>query len=366
MRIAPLLVAAILLCVAVDAASAIDPYAGNDPFWILMHEPAVLAELKLTSPQESKYRELLDDLDLRFFPLRNQPYERAVEGTKTILSEARNGLTSILEPNQEKRFNQILLQHLGNSSFLRPEIIADLNLTSPQQNRMREVATSADAAVKELHAKKDNDPRILERQYVKIKTDEQKKLLSILRPDQLNTFKQRIGSPFPLERLRKPAFKAPEIVDTKEWINSTGVDSKSLRGKVVVLHFYACGCINCIHNYPSYRQWQDQFSGKDFLLIGIHTPETSRERDVAFVRKKAEEENLKFPILIDGKQENWNAWGNSMWPSVYLIDQRGYLRDFWPGELNWQGADGEQQMRNRIEELLTESDRSAPSTKAAR
>ena len=43
-----------------------------------------------------------------------------------------------------------------------------------------------------------------------------------------------------------------------------------------------------------------------------------------------------------------------MWPSVYLIDKRGYLRQFWPGELNWQGNNGEKYMREWIERLVAE------------
>ena len=88
--------------------------------------------------------------------------------------------------------------------------------------------------------------------------------------------------------------------------------------------------------------------------MGVHTPETEHERDGQTVRSKAQKENLKFPILIDTEKENWNAWGNSMWPSVYLIDKQGYVRYWWYGELNWQGAKGEEQMRQRIEELLAE------------
>ena len=95
-------------------------------------------------------------------------------------------------------------------------------------------------------------------------------------------------------------------------------------------------------------------------MIGIHTPETAAERDAAHVRQKAAEAELSFPILIDGKSENWNAWGNSMWPSVYLVDKRGYLRYFWPGEFKWEGATGDEWMGARIEELLAEPDRSPP------
>ena len=63
---------------------------------------------------------------------------------------------------------------------------------------------------------------------------------------------------------------------------------------------------------------------------------------------------LTFPILLDTAKRNWDAWGNSMWPSVYLIDKHGYVRYWWYGELNWQGAEGEKLLRERIEELVAE------------
>ena len=90
-------------------------------------------------------------------------------------------------------------------------------------------------------------------------------------------------------------------------------------------------------------------------MLGIHTAETAAERDPANVRKAAREAGLTFPILIDQDKLNWDAWGNSMWPSVYLIDKQGYVRYWWYGELNWKGAEGERRLRKRIEELLDES-----------
>ena len=70
------------------------------------------------------------------------------------------------------------------------------------------------------------------------------------------------------------------------------------------------------------------------------------------VRQAVREADLTFPILIDQDKRNWDAWGNSMWPSVYLIDPRGDIRFWWYGELNWKGADGAKRLRQRIEELL--------------
>jgi hypothetical protein len=86
----------------------------------------------------------------------------------------------------------------------------------------------------------------------------------------------------------------------------------------------------------------------------VHTPETAHERDLNSLKQKGAEAEFKFPVLVDNEHGNWNAWGNSMWPTVYLIDKQGYVRYWWLGELNWQGAEGEKILRRRIEELLTE------------
>jgi hypothetical protein len=88
----------------------------------------------------------------------------------------------------------------------------------------------------------------------------------------------------------------------------------------------------------------------------VHTPEGGGEFDFDQMKRKADEAKFTFPIVTDNEKSNWNAWGNSMWPSVYLVDKKGYIRHWWYGELAWQGQDGEQQMRRRIEELLAESE----------
>lgn len=116
--------------------------------------------------------------------------------------------------------------------------------------------------------------------------------------------------------------------------------------------------MNCQRNFPWYRGWQDSFRDQDVTILGIHTPETDEEFDVANVKRATVEAKFAFPVLIDNDKKNWDAWGNSMWPSVYLIDKRGNLRYWWYGELNWQGADGEPRMRQRIEELLKEKNAS--------
>jgi peroxiredoxin len=153
-------------------------------------------------------------------------------------------------------------------------------------------------------------------------------------------------------------FKArpPELNDhpAEEWINSRPLKLSELRGQVVMLHFWTFGCINCQHNFPALKTWQNKFSKKGVTIIGVHTPELPRERKIENVRRSAEENGLKYPIVIDTDAKIWKAWENRWWPSTYLIDKQGFIRYRWDGEFNWNNARGEAVVRKMIQQLLAE------------
>ena len=149
---------------------------------------------------------------------------------------------------------------------------------------------------------------------------------------------------------------APELRGISEWINSKPVELKDLKGKVVVLHFWTFGCINCVHNLPHYAKWHEDFAEKGMTVIGIHTPETAAEKKIDTVRKKVVSKEIKYAVAVDGSAKTWAAWGNLMWPCIYLIDKKGDVRYRWDGELNWKNIKGEAVMRKKIEELLAESE----------
>jgi len=79
-----------------------------------------------------------------------------------------------------------------------------------------------------------------------------------------------------------------------------------------------------------------------------------REQETAVV-PIVEEAGIEYAVAVDNESHNWNAWGNRVWPSVYLVDKRGFVRYWWYGELNWQGTQGESWMRGKIAELAAES-----------
>jgi hypothetical protein len=58
--------------------------------------------------------------------------------------------------------------------------------------------------------------------------------------------------------------------------------------------------------------------------------------------------------LFDGKLENWNAWKLDCWPTLFVIDKKGRFRAGWRGELNFNGQNGEDKIRDVVIKLLAE------------
>jgi thiol-disulfide isomerase/thioredoxin len=145
---------------------------------------------------------------------------------------------------------------------------------------------------------------------------------------------------------------APEFARATTWINSKPLKLADQKGKVVVVHFWTNGCINCIHNYPHYRAWQEKYKAeKNFLLVGIHTPEFDAEKDVDRIKDRLAKNQLTFAVAVDNEKANWKAWNNQFWPCVYLVDKTGIVRHRWEGEL---GDDGFKKVTAQIDELLAE------------
>ena len=141
---------------------------------------------------------------------------------------------------------------------------------------------------------------------------------------------------------------APALVGISAWINSGPLTLASLRGKVVLVHFWTFDCINCIHVQPYVKAWYAQYAAQGFVVIGVHTPELSFERDLGNVRNAVAQDGVTFPVAFDPDFATWNAYHNSYWPALYFIDRTGHIRHVHFGEGDYAGSE------NVIQELLSE------------
>jgi peroxiredoxin len=284
--------------------------------------------------------------------MRDLPPQQQTEAAAPLLRKLTEATSHILLPQQLERLNQIILQTQGIRAVLMPSVADRLNLTVAQQSGISQIVETLDRKLRQRNRAGSltrNSPAA-----TGLRLDAELQISGLLRPSQNRLLRRLMGPPFDLKTVPQVACRAPEIRGIEEWINSEPKTLAGMRGKVVALHFYAAGCINCIRNLPHYNKWYETFAGDRFAVIGIHTPETQREHVVENVRSKAEQAEMQYPVAVDNKKETWNAWGNHVWPAVYLIDKRGFVRYWWYGELNWQQTEGEKWMRRRIEELLTE------------
>jgi hypothetical protein len=88
-------------------------------------------------------------------------------------------------------------------------------------------------------------------------------------------------------------------------------------------------------------------------VIGIHSPELAHERDRAAVAAKVVEFELDPPVLIDNDFRYWDALGNRVWPSLYLIDKQGLIRFRFIGE-TYAGDTQARRIERAVEALLAE------------
>lgn len=146
--------------------------------------------------------------------------------------------------------------------------------------------------------------------------------------------------------LGKPA---PDILNPT-WLNSAPLRMADLRGKVVMVEFWTFGCYNCRNVEPYVKQWYRQYADQGFLVIGVHSPEFSHEREVENVKRYMTEHDIRFPVPIDNEFSTWNRYGNRYWPAMYLIDKRGIIRYVKIGEGGY--SDTERQIQALLDEQL--------------
>jgi peroxiredoxin len=350
-----------------EAASADEPSTKapslTDPTILLLRDGAVRTALACTDQQEKSLDALLKRNNRLLLAIRDVSPTGADDTAKPALKNIRDELKTILTGEQRVRLQGLILQLQGYDSLLRKDVSTRLRLTPEQQQTLAEISTEFRAKAQALQTPTaaPRTPEEVQAELELLQADRHKKVLEQLDERQQTLYGQLLGEPFDFAQVSPSPADAPEFEGIKTWLNSDPLTIESLRGQVVVVHFFAFGCINCIHNYPWYREWHDSFAGKDVTIIGIHTPETQAETDVEQLRLSLEKHELKFPVAVDADKKMWQAWYNGIWPSVYLIDRQGRVRYWWYGELDWQGAGNQKIARQQIEQLLAEE--STPPTK---
>ena len=108
------------------------------------------------------------------------------------------------------------------------------------------------------------------------------------------------------------------------------IDSSELRGKVVLLNFWATWCGPCKEEMPAMQRLREAFPHADFALLAV-TTDQQHDAITAFANGL----RLSFPILQDETKDVSAAFGVRGLPTTVILDREGRLVGRAIGPRRW-------------------------------
>ena len=131
--------------------------------------------------------------------------------------------------------------------------------------------------------------------------------------------------------LRKP-IPALEATDLNGKVWRLG----DLRGKAVLLNFWASWCEPCRAEMPALQQLADFYGPEKLVALAVNFKESNVK-----MAQYAKSTGLSLPVLPDPDGDIARRWGVHVFPTTVLIAADGKPRQSIRGELDWTGREAE-------------------------
>ena len=126
------------------------------------------------------------------------------------------------------------------------------------------------------------------------------------------------------------AVRSPSL-ESAQWINHVPLCKTDLEGGLVLLDFFTYCCVNCLNILPDLKALEKEFK-KELLVIGIHSAKHSHEKETSNIKEALKKYKIDHIVINDGDLNLWEAFGIKAWPSLVLLDSKGYIISSYQGE----------------------------------
>ncbi len=130
----------------------------------------------------------------------------------------------------------------------------------------------------------------------------------------------RMDSPF-------PGFKGGT-----DWFNSEPITEEQLKGKPLLVHFWAVSCGTCKESLPDVKRWAQEFADKGLRVISVHMPRMESDQNIDSIKEVIKDYEITQPCVVDNYHEITDSFENKYVPAFYIFDSEHKMRDFKAGE----------------------------------
>jgi thiol-disulfide isomerase/thioredoxin len=128
-------------------------------------------------------------------------------------------------------------------------------------------------------------------------------------------------------RQREGVGKPFELEFTDANSGST-ISMATLKGKVVVVDFWATWCGPCVAEMPTMKKLYEKFHGQGVEFLGISLDQPKDQGGLDALKKFVKEQEIRWPQYYQGKgwQSDFSrSWGINSIPTMFIVDQQGKL-----------------------------------------
>jgi len=112
---------------------------------------------------------------------------------------------------------------------------------------------------------------------------------------------------------------APDLA-LKDWINSKPLTLADLKGKIVVLDFWATWCGPCLAAVPKTNELQRKYADQGVVIIGVCAVNGGEQ-----MAETTRKHQIEYPVALDAGT-TISAYKANSFPDYFIVDRQGRLR----------------------------------------